>query len=211
MFPDLDEAMKSRSWPKEGAASFPDLCSNQVLLVLLLLSLGLALLLVVAGPEPFNQFWLSLGLTALYTVWVTLVLAAILCAFARAGLLAERHRYFFVFLVIQATVLLASGLVVFLGGYSPTVDLFRTGRTGEFLARNQLIALVASFAFIRYLILHQRWKAQVEAEAQARMDSLQARIRPHFLFNTLNTIASLVRTRPDEAEQAVLDLSDLLR
>ncbi|MDT8450962.1 MAG: histidine kinase, partial [Wenzhouxiangellaceae bacterium] len=57
----------------------------------------------------------------------------------------------------------------------------------------------------------QRWKSQLRAEQGARMASLQARIRPHFLFNTLNTIASLVRTRPDDAEQAVLDLSDLLR
>jgi two-component system sensor histidine kinase AlgZ len=40
---------------------------------------------------------------------------------------------------------------------------------------------------------------------------LQARIHPHFLFNTLNTIASLIRNHPENAEQAVLDLADLLR
>jgi len=40
---------------------------------------------------------------------------------------------------------------------------------------------------------------------------LQARIRPHFLFNSMNTIASLIRTRPAEAEQTVEDLSDLFR
>jgi two-component system sensor histidine kinase AlgZ len=40
---------------------------------------------------------------------------------------------------------------------------------------------------------------------------LQARIHPHFLFNTLNTIAGLIRTQPDRAEQVVLDLADLLR
>ncbi|MFO7901885.1 MAG: histidine kinase, partial [Pirellulaceae bacterium] len=203
--------MVSKLLPGEVADSLPDLCSSQVLLVLLLLSLGLALLVVLSGAEPFTRFWLSLGLTALYTVWVTLIGAATLCGLNRANLLSTKHRYLFVFCIIQMIVLVASGVVVFLGDHFSYSELSRTGEVEIFVARNQLIALVASFAFIRYLILHQRWKAQVEAEAQARMDSLQARIRPHFLFNTLNTIASLVRTRPDEAEQAVLDLSDLLR
>ncbi|MCC8998933.1 MAG: histidine kinase, partial [Candidatus Contendobacter sp.] len=49
------------------------------------------------------------------------------------------------------------------------------------------------------------------AEARARLRALQARIHPHFLFNTLNTIASLIPGQPDRAEQAVLDLADLLR
>ncbi|MEX0915337.1 MAG: histidine kinase, partial [Wenzhouxiangellaceae bacterium] len=81
----------------------------------------------------------------------------------------------------------------------------------EWLLRNLLISLIASLIFVRYLVLHRQWQVQVRAEAGARLEALQARIRPHFLFNTLNTIASLVRTRPDEAEQAVLDLADLLR
>ncbi|HKL53579.1 MAG TPA: histidine kinase, partial [Wenzhouxiangellaceae bacterium] len=71
--------------------------------------------------------------------------------------------------------------------------------------------LIASLVFVRYLMLHRQWQVQVRAEAGARLEALQARIRPHFLFNTLNTIASLVRSRPNDAEQAVLDLADLLR
>ena len=51
----------------------------------------------------------------------------------------------------------------------------------------------------------------MRASAQAEVDALQARIRPHFLFNCMNTIASLVRTDPATAERAVEDLSDLFR
>src|SRR5690606_35547004 len=40
---------------------------------------------------------------------------------------------------------------------------------------------------------------------------LQARIRPHFLFNSMNTIASLTRSNPEQAEQAIEDLADLFR
>ncbi|HEU4773018.1 MAG TPA: histidine kinase, partial [Lysobacter sp.] len=43
------------------------------------------------------------------------------------------------------------------------------------------------------------------------LQALQARIRPHFLFNTLNTGAALVHERPEEAERLLLDLADLFR
>ena len=48
-------------------------------------------------------------------------------------------------------------------------------------------------------------------QAQARLQALQARIRPHFLFNSMNTIASLTHDQPDLAEQAIENLSDLFR
>lgn len=47
--------------------------------------------------------------------------------------------------------------------------------------------------------------------AKARLDMLQARMRPHFLFNTLNNLAEMIQIDPDRAENAVLDLADLSR
>ena len=49
------------------------------------------------------------------------------------------------------------------------------------------------------------------AESRARIQALQSRIRPHFLFNSMNTIASLTRTRPEVAEQVTEDLAELFR
>ena len=54
-------------------------------------------------------------------------------------------------------------------------------------------------------------RSACSAAAKAQVDALQARIRPHFLFNSMNTIASLIRKRPADAERAVEDLSDLFR
>jgi two-component system sensor histidine kinase AlgZ len=51
----------------------------------------------------------------------------------------------------------------------------------------------------------------VRAEARSRIEALQARIRPHFLFNSLNTIAALTRSDALRAEEAVEDLGDLFR
>ncbi len=58
---------------------------------------------------------------------------------------------------------------------------------------------------------HLRSKALSPAITEARLEALQARIRPHFLFNSLNAVLSLVRSDPRRAEQALEDLSDLFR
>ena len=62
-----------------------------------------------------------------------------------------------------------------------------------------------------YLWLRLRAKAQVPADTTAQLAELQSRIRPHFLFNTLNTALSLVRHDPLRAEGVLEDLAELFR
>lgn len=59
--------------------------------------------------------------------------------------------------------------------------------------------------------LRQRVRLQSPAEAAARLAELQSRIRPHFLFNTLNTAVALVRIDPSRAEAVLEDLAELFR
>ena len=56
-----------------------------------------------------------------------------------------------------------------------------------------------------------RARARTPAATAARLSELQARIRPHFLFNTLNSAIALVRAEPAKAEALLEDLSDLFR
>jgi two-component system sensor histidine kinase AlgZ len=74
-----------------------------------------------------------------------------------------------------------------------------------------LLALLAGGLLLRYLYVANQWRLQVEAESRARVAALQARIRPHFLFNSLNTIAALADTDSPRAASAVEDLADLFR
>jgi two-component system sensor histidine kinase AlgZ len=66
-----------------------------------------------------------------------------------------------------------------------------------------------SAALVAALVL--RAKGRMPADATARLAELQARIRPHFLFNTLNSAIALVREDPALAETILEDLSDLFR
>jgi two-component system sensor histidine kinase AlgZ len=82
---------------------------------------------------------------------------------------------------------------------------------GRFAFGSAALAVVIVAVALRYLYVLDGWQAQVRASARAQADALQARIRPHFLFNSLNAIIGLVRRDPVVAEQALLDLSDLFR
>jgi two-component system sensor histidine kinase AlgZ len=75
--------------------------------------------------------------------------------------------------------------------------------------RHLLIALCAYAALLAYFGL--RAKALSPAIAESRLQALQARIRPHFLFNSLNAVLSLIRSDPRQAETALVDMADLFR
>jgi len=190
----------------------PRLCTPGNVLLGLLASTGLAICLALASVSRMAAFWPALGLNAVFIYLVVLTVALVLCS-NRGGPL--RHSgpgaSWTVFGLIQVIVIAYSLVVIAAEPWLAPLELSAHSDPGFFLARNIGISLIAALILTRYLALQQRWRAQVAAESSARMDSLQARIHPHFLFNTLNTISSLIADRPDQAEQATLDLSDLLR
>lgn len=77
--------------------------------------------------------------------------------------------------------------------------------------RHLLISGLFAGLFMRYLTLQAQLREREKAALQARLEALQARIQPHFLFNSMNIIASLIAIDPDKAEQAVEDLATLFR
>jgi two-component system sensor histidine kinase AlgZ len=92
--------------------------------------------------------------------------------------------------------------------YQAVVMQLPTEPLPPLLAALALSALVAA-ALLGYLRL--RAKAYSPALAEARLQALQARIRPHFLFNSLNAVLALIRRDPRRAERALEDLADLFR
>jgi two-component system sensor histidine kinase AlgZ len=72
-----------------------------------------------------------------------------------------------------------------------------------------LLTLLVTAAILFYFDLRSR--ALSPAVAEARIQALQARIRPHFLYNSINAVISLVRSDPRGAERALEDMADLFR
>ncbi|MGV8894256.1 MAG: sensor histidine kinase [Burkholderiaceae bacterium] len=73
------------------------------------------------------------------------------------------------------------------------------------------VSAAALFGIVLQHYFELRTRAFSPALVEARLQALQARIRPHFLFNSLNAVLSLIRTAPRQAETALEDLSDLFR
>ena len=109
-------------------------------------------------------------------------------------------------LAVLAVVAAVTVMIDLLGG-----DLFSAaGEIGAFrYIRHALVSIAFSLILLSYFRL--RAQALSPAKHEARLQALQARIRPHFLFNTINAVLSIVRTDPKRAETALEDMADLFR
>ncbi len=110
-------------------------------------------------------------------------------------------------LAVNLIVVLLTLLIYYFGGefYRPSVndDPFFDVLRGEFI----------SVATCILLLMYFRLRARVLSYAleDARLQVLRARIRPHFLYNTINAVLGIVRTQPKRAETALEDMADLFR
>ena len=193
---------------QETAFFIPDLCATRPVLMMFILA-ELLVLVYALGASDLPRFdWGALALTSLFVQWVVLLSAGLLCA-CRPLLIRVSLPLgvFLSFVLILLVALVSSGVAMQV--LSPSS--YGADMGGWWLARNLLVAAVFGGIALRYFYLQQQLRSREQAELQARIESLRARIRPHFLFNTMNSIASLIGSRPDAAEQVVEDLSELFR
>lgn len=164
--------------------------------------LSIALTVFESGVLSFS--WNRLGVLSILIQWIVLSSAACLCPLRpwlreRLSLVAGFVSYC---LVLVITLLYSVvGLWAFSG----------EGVHLDGMLQNFTLAAVFSGIVLRYFYLQQQLRNQQQAELQARIQALQARIRPHFLFNSMNSIASLIDIDPAAAEKMVVDLSELFR
>ena len=185
----------------------PDFRANRTVFLLVLLAELFAMILALSETDRLNDFWNRLALSSLFVQWVALGSAAVLALFQH--LLNQFHTSAAVLLILGITQSITL-LCTVIGWHWLNTDGLDWPPPG-LAARNLAISGIITLIALRYFYMRHQWQHHVEAEAHARLRALQARIHPHFLFNTLNTIAGLIPGAPDKAEQAVLDLADLLR
>ncbi len=188
----------------------PDFCEQGNLLRTMVIAQLLVFLLVAATPGNWFDRLRSLATMSLFIQWVAIVDIALLCGLqGRLARLDDRLAALAAFGLLQFVTLsftwiahtISRVVVLPLG----TVDL------STLLLENGVISVIVSAIALRYFYVTAQWQRDVEASATAQVQALQARIRPHFLFNSMNTIASLTRSDPATAERAVEDLSELFR
>jgi two-component system sensor histidine kinase AlgZ len=186
--------------PRPDHFVIPDLCNTSGLALLILFSQLLVVVLLFAGDVS----WVRLGLMSMFIQSIALVSAGIMCL-SRGWILRLN-------LVMGATFALVIVLVVtLLIGLATEQVVDRGPGMPERWAGQMVIAGIISGLVLRYFYVQQRLHQQEQAELKSRIQALQSRIRPHFLFNSMNIIASLIAVDPETAETVVEDLSELFR
>lgn len=184
------------------------LLSPSTLIAVVLAGEALAALLALS-PAPVDDRLVLFGLASLGIQWATLgTLALVHLLRPVLGRLGPQPLAW-----ACLGVLLVTTLLMALAAW--TLMSFRHVEGDHegalFVLRALALALVAGLLVLLAFQNHWRVRQLALRAKQAELEALQARIHPHFLFNTLNTGAALVHQQPQKAEQLLLDLADLFR
>ncbi|HEX5340377.1 MAG TPA: histidine kinase [Gammaproteobacteria bacterium] len=204
----------ARSRDHSAESFLPDFCSAPVVLAVVLIAELTAFVLVIARHLPGEgvALWLDLARISLFLQWIALASAAVLCLARRLlARIPQRFAALACYCLLLIVTALLSEIAFQLSSYTGIGHELLPASHAGFVTRNLIVCAIISALTLRYFYIQHQWKRNVQREARSRIEALQARIRPHFLFNSMNTIASLIRARPELAERAVEDLADLFR
>lgn len=180
--------------------SLPNFCNLGVMLRTLILANLMCLGVLLAKSGGLERWWDDiLGFSII--VQPTLLLSlGLLCALRRwLGKLEYRVG---LVIIVLLELLVVTGVFTFM---QPLVSVNESASP----VRYWLVCLLMTGVILLYFDMRNR--ALSPALSEARLQALQARIRPHFLFNSINAVLSLVRKEPQRAERALEDMAELFR
>lgn len=194
--------------PRPSSTPLPDFCSLPVLFALLVVG---ALTVTLMWLSPGNPGDLrDYGTAVLFTSWLSVLLTVALCKLRPwMQRLPGMLPYAAVWILLVLLVALSATVVGWVD-HSIRTDITPASRLG--FVRDATVATgLLGAGLLRYFYVVAQWQTRMAAAAQAQVAALQARIRPHFLFNSMNAVAALIRVDPDAAERTVENLAELFR
>jgi two-component system sensor histidine kinase AlgZ len=185
----------------------PEMCQGRSALWVILFSEALVIAITLLSSGALDFSWEQFGLLSLYIQWMVLVCAVCLCRLR----LYLPHMTVNKLTVICFGVILLCNLVLSLLTQWGFHYFLYENLGWDWILKNQMITMILAALLLHYFFMQMESRLRARSELQSRIQALQSRIRPHFLFNSMNIIASLIHVDPDKAEQAVEDLSELFR
>jgi len=191
--------------PSAVASVIPD-CCNIGVIYRVLLSTNAAVFCAIWAQSP-DTLAAAISFFALSTVLETICILSLLmvCGLRKVALVQQSPLTTQRLLCSVAPALIAAAVASLINHLQ--------WMFGDFLHTPVLPAsvLAACFGMLFQQYFELRSRAFSPALGEAKLKALQARIRPHFLFNSINAVLSLIRTEPQRAEAALEDLADLFR
>lgn len=191
----------------------PEFGSVSMAVRFVLLAMAIAVIITISRNEHFDeQAWQDLNLLIAFALLLSLVSAVVLGLISpllkRMSIAAGSILVVLVLLLVSVVV--TDGMIFALYDLGYIGERWPPWREGMILRTLLITAIIGVFG-LRYLIVQRRVEVETKYQQEARMQALQSRIRPHFLFNSLNSVASLTHSDPHRAEAVLHDLADLFR
>jgi two-component system sensor histidine kinase AlgZ len=186
---------QNRDYP----SGLPDFCNLGINLRILLAVNGMMVLAAILKSSDFPSAWQELLELSVVVQPILLLSLLLLCPVGKA-----LHRFSY-----RAGVAGIVALELAITTLTYSVERIYALQTEAGLGRYWLFCIMVTVALLGYF--HLRNRALSPAVSAARIQALQARIRPHFLFNSINAVLGLIRSDPHRAEEALEGMADLFR
>ena len=182
----------------------PHFCKNTSILIIVIVAVLMALLAtLLQGNQPSIIYF---NLAGLYMVWLFLLWGLCICI---VGKLKLKENWHFSLSVFSCLLLFICYEIIAQQIHAGNID-FKNLDLWRLL-RLSTVAFIFLLITLRTVQLTTIYSERSRADLQTRLSALQSKIEPHFLFNSLNTIAELTHSDPEQAESAIQSLSTILR
>ena len=200
--------------PGEKAEFLPNFCTGEVVFNVVVVAEMLAIVINLIIPRDFlgTSAFQDLILISLFIQWVALAGTAVLC-YTRKYLnrLPNLRALGMAYLLLLLTTFVISECAVLLLWAIGRIDTPQPAWYVSFNILTLTISAIINGLLLRLFLAKHELTQRTLSEARAKLQALQSRIRPHFVFNSMNIIAALTRSAPDKAEAAIEDMVDLFR
>ena len=171
----------------------------------------------ISSQRPVGQMFMQYGIT----IWVDILAAYFTVYFLMPKFLFKRKYFLFflffilssiVFIFLQRTIVFYITYPVFYPDVAGNYTYMQFNPFYSFMNIYTVVGLVAAIKLLKYWFQNQQLKSDLEnRNMAAELAMLRSQINPHFLFNTLNNIDTLVEEDPAQASDSIIKLSDIMR
>jgi two-component system sensor histidine kinase AlgZ len=201
--------------PSEDAGDFlPNFCTAWVVFNVIVAAELLAIIVTILIPRGIvsQSVGTDLALISAFVQWTALAGTAVLChTRKRLNRLPNVRALAAAYALLLLVTFCVGEVALWLLWFMKKIPVLHGEWYGDFHLINLTVSAIANGLLLRYFLAMHELRQRTLSETRAQMQALQSRIRPHFVFNALNIIASLVRNDPAKAEKAIEDMADLFR
>lgn len=196
----------------EDTYFLPNFCTGMTIGAVMVIAQMLALVITLVTRRIFVNVFVDLVMISVFIQWIALASAATLClARERLRQLPDARALIAAYLLLLAVTVIVGEAGLWVATAIGLIDSARPEWYSYFHTQNLAVSALVNALALRYFLAKHELKQRTLSEARARIQALQSRIRPTFLFNSMNMIASLTRSAPTKAEAAIEDMADVFR